>query len=390
MHLKSFPKLRSLEINRIQEVPTLRILQFACDEIGHQLRRLYCNLERLTHTAYQPDETGLAAFERLYVCLRSANVNPNLKIFFHGVQLDSRLEFADYRFDEKLINVYHQNHVINGLTLAHHRSIRCAKYLDVLDTFFGRGPQRIEQWGKRNFGLLRFSQLFSNVRIVVLENERGRRQLIESEPFLNFLKHQRALTELSIRCAGFPAGFYSRLVEVESLVTLDGFFLSEPLAYRSVERVNFAFLSHFRRLYRFSTNLAVASVMFELIAGMQESAAFRFRFWNPLEGFAFYHCQVRRLCAEKITKSAKVESEEETDSQPLYELAVQLKDTRDPRSQSELYRSILTAEELRDFFDQPANLKITSHWLDGVAEYSQTTLNGQTSPNDQTPLNGRI
>lgn len=394
-HLKTFPNLRCLEINGVQEITMLRILQFACDDIGHRLSKLHCNLDRLTHTAYRPDAAGLAYFERLYGCLKNANVKHDLEIFFHGVRLDTKLEFADYRFNEKLVNVYHHNHVINGLKLAHCRTVRCARYMDVLDTFFGRGPHRDEaQRTKLNYGLLRFSQVFSNVRIVVLDNEHTRRQLIEPLSFLQFLKHCRALTELSIRFSGFPADFYPLLAEVESLKTLSGFFLSEPLAYRSTERINFAFVGRFEQLRRFSTNLAIASVMFDLVAEMPVSAEFRFRFWNPLEGFAFYHCKiVRRLpvgeaekdvvkdvvndvvkeAVKKAAKEAEKEAEEKEakkEESSMYELTVRLKDTRDQSSQRELHHAVLSGDELRNFFARQENLSITSHWLDSVPEHS--------------------
>lgn len=244
-----------------------KLLQF------RNLTELHCNTHRLDCTAYKPTEKELNHLESLHRQLEIRSLYPNLQVYFNSVPLTSDRLFSDYHFERNLVNVHYHNFVPGETALVPCESVTRLSYLDLLDNTFELN-RRVEQ------ELSRLFELYSNIRICVLDNSDGQRP-VEPEPFTKFLSRCDALAELTICNSGFPATWYKGLDKLHALNSLVKFALSESIGFAG--HVKFDFLAHFKHLLRFSTNLATQQVMVDLVHRMRVSATMGFQFWSPLE-----------------------------------------------------------------------------------------------------------
>lgn len=333
------------------------------------LQKIHLNLDKITTTYYRPTPDQFELLNAFYNYLQQPDhptqtvaVKADLEIFIHGVKIDlKRFEFADYKFDLPLVDVYEHNHVYNDLQLEPCQSVSAVRYLELPDILeyatVDNEPDGVEYCERRFAGLMHH---FPNLRVVIVQNREGVR--LGPRSFLAFLSLCRSITELCLDCAGFSVGFYDRLVDLESLRTLHKFALVEPFGHASV-LTDFGFLDPDRlpQLRWLRTNLATRTVMLDCVfKKMQMSADFEFQFYDLRDTSLCYFLRYRKLDGDR------------------WELRVQLESFREEDEFSrELYNGVLTYDALLLLLSQSKNWYFTSHWLSD--HFDLAAIGGQLS-----------
>ena len=287
---KGLTTLRCNCVEFINILDVLVLIQFG------SLKHFFCNTQTLKSTSYQPSKEELRFFAELHQQLRIRSLYGHLTVYFNNVPLALDKAIEEHHFERNLINCHYFNYLGNGeLNLVPCESVTQIEYTDLLDNTYGL-KRSVEQ------RLAILFELYSNVRICVLDNSHGKRS-VEPDAFFRFLSSCNALAELKIRNAGFPAKWYNErlpLLATEKgspLRTLNRFVLSESLGFAGCLR--FDFLQHLEHLLHFSTNLATQQTMVELVRQMRVLATYGFQFLDSLESYSYRDVIAQRMTAEK-------------------------------------------------------------------------------------------
>lgn len=263
-----FTELTTLRLNQAQLTNFLdvsKLLQY------RKLEQLFCNTRRLEHTSYKPNETEVKYLECMYQQLEIRSLYPQLQVYFNHVPLTSNKQFNDYHFERNLANAHYHNFVPGDTAVVPCESLTKLYYLDLLDDTFELGRSIDKEISK-------LFELYCNIRVCVLDNSNGHGP-VDEDSFAILLSRCDMLAELTICNSGFPAAWYKNLHKVSALRNLIKFSLSESIGFAG--HVKFEFLSHFKHLLRFSTNLATRQEMIDLVQQMRVLATMAFQFWDP-------------------------------------------------------------------------------------------------------------
>lgn len=270
----------------------LRLLvRIARGEAFERVRVLYCNLDHDLNALQQPDDSALKFLERLYTELiqtRRQGFRPNLRYFFNCVDFTQAIENSapvNLRrgFGQKLISS-HSYFLGFEFLMCPCPSVRSVDYLEVLSTIFNTDPTdtpwlQQEQPLGRSFD--RFFSVYPNIQIVTLINTAGSDPFLSGTRFLDFLSQCRGLSKLELRNSRLPFSILNRLSELESLRTLETFILIEAPYNLAAADVSFWFLTSFRYLRHFESNLVTRERSADLVAMMRTDSIFVFSYDHP-------------------------------------------------------------------------------------------------------------
>ena len=211
---------------------------------------------------------------------------------------------------------------------------------------------------ERHFGFWRFSCLYPNIRMLVLDNSADSKASVQPAAFVRFLENCRALTCLWLKHSKLETTFFNRMARLPSLAKLTHFTLLEPNG-AARERIHFEFLNRFSCLRHFCTNMAPREVMLDLIEMQRVDATFTFQFWIQSKKSEIanndWHCVgVRRLANA---------------AQATYQLAVERRNLDRPNFRRELFRRNVSQHEMRKALDAPEIWNAIAHWQDGLPLY---------------------
>lgn len=331
-----------------------------------QLLELHCNLFKLNSTDLKPNDNQLAFLERLYQRLRQAQddaktehlvilregkpvLDDRLEYFFNHVQLDLAIPFADYHFEEPLIDLHYRNIVQKGVALVPCRSVTELNYLDLFKNYLHSMPGSEVQEAQTIFSILKFLRLYPSIRVVAINNA-GSRTGPNPRLFVDLLKDCcRALTELRIQYCDFDADFYIDLAQVRSVSqSLDRLTVMGACPSRRLIDLD-SLLDRFPRLHQLTTNVCGREMMIKVAGKMQFASSFEITFWEGTEEAAFYCCEIRKADGDD------------------YRLDVR-RIMRDDSPELRVYSSRLPLHSLAAYFNKPGNAYVTAHWHDTLKQ----------------------
>ena len=250
--------LRTLVLNRIP-APS-RIRNIASGQSLPLLRHLYINVNTLRCTSFKVNDNGRVLLENAYTYL-TEQLRENLNVYIHGIRLDLTRPFADYHFNETLIEQHTWNRK-SGLTVHPCYSVSSTNFADVLKNYkLSKNPDEATQRYDR------FHELYPNVQVVKLIGWLGQHRA--ADLFLDFLRTCRGLTGLVIESSELvDADFYRKLASVESCRTLCTLKIATEDGAHHVDQAKVLFencLPSFSFLRRFETNLVTNANMLQLL-----------------------------------------------------------------------------------------------------------------------------
>lgn len=222
------------------------------------ISELHCNVQKLISAGGRPDAKNLQAFEALFQMLKSCETiaRQTKKIYLQGVRMRNfDGDFECYHFEDALIDMHYHNFTENRLVLSPCHWVTSIDFMrDALTTMSSScckfGDDLLDPaTGLRQARCVNYSNLYPNLQTVHLDNQPssdGERDLLVEDDLFEFLSTDcKALTKLSICCAGFGSAFYRRIRQLQSVQTLVVFHLVEETDRFRV-RFDFDFLQSFR------------------------------------------------------------------------------------------------------------------------------------------------
>lgn len=389
--MAAFTGLENLIVEAVEYSNADAIVQMAEPE---RLQELHCNLAKQNSTAFAPDQNQLAFLESLYDRLRELHEQTKDEhltflrdgqltvarhrcwVFFNYVLLKFDRPFADYHFEDTLIDLHYRNIVqqchcpaecINDHTeyesflgadtpkcppLVPCLAVSELNYMGLFDTYLKSLPTCKQEEERIFFSIMKFMRLYTSIRVVVLDNG-GSQRRPDATLFLRVLGECfRGLTEVRILCPNFGVGFYEKLVDLESVnQTLDRLTIWEAYPYAPLIDIR-AIVQRLPRLHRLSTNLASKQQMIESFEKMPLSATYEFTFTLGAEPADSYRCEIRNSDNYEWLLIVKLVNGETA-------------------NESKLIADRFPLDSLIRFFNKPQNTPITSHWQDALRQRPQ-------------------
>lgn len=224
--------------------------------VRDSLRELELNVCRMETTGDAPTKAEIEALQEYldYICDPKEEWTDNFILRVHGIQLDlyDDNDLSEFGLHDSVLHLADRHGWVDlhgtVLDTSYDRVVSpfSAKCEDVHKLDFARSLS------EPAFG--RFSKCFPNIQHVSLYNSEAKEVCWNS--FIDFLTTCKALVSLKTTSSGFSAAQYETLADLPAVRSVMFLCVYEPqMPCRQME--DFNFLSHFKHLRAFSTNLAV-------------------------------------------------------------------------------------------------------------------------------------